>query len=514
MSYSTNQYEERLAFLQSENQRLIQLNQTVQKQLQAAQKKIDWFEEQFKLTRQRRFAKQTETTRQLSLFDENSSDEVTETVKPVDDEQEEITYSRKKPKKGRRLDTTKLPRERRIYDLAEHEKICQCGCHLEKIGESISEQLDYVPAQIKVIEHIRPKYTCRACETIKSAPKPEQPLPKSMASSNLIAEVVIQKYAYHLPLYRQSKIFAQNGIDIADNTLGNWVMGGAQVLSQLGEALWEQINHVKLLQADETPIKVLRPDKKGFMWGYHSLDPDNRFVVFEFTLTRSGQHPQNRLKGFQGILQTDGYSGYNSLRMRDDVINIGCWDHARRKFVEAIKANNDNKKGIAGKLLNLINKLYKIERQCKGCATQARYEVRQQQTKPLLNDIFDTAANTSVLPKSLVGQAVNYLINNKEALIEYSNHGDTQISNCLMENLIRDYALGRKNWMFVGNEISANKAALWCNLIQTCKLNHINSKQYLVAVLNRVHALRRKEIDPKTLLPQFIDKNIINFKPP
>ncbi len=246
--------------------------------------KITWFEEQLKLGRHRQFGKQSEQTHTLQsvlpLFDDNASDEVRETQEPIGAEKIKITYERdKKNKNGRIIDTAKLPREQIIHDLTDEEKICACGCQLTKMGEDTSEQLEFIPAQLKVIEHITPKYTCRHCETIKAAKKPEAPLQKSMAGASLIADVIIKKYDQHLPLYRQSKIWAQDGVAIPANTLGNWVMGAADVLSPLEKAFWEQIPLSRYMQADETLVKILKPNKKGYMWAYHSLEPSNRFKV-------------------------------------------------------------------------------------------------------------------------------------------------------------------------------------------------------------------------------------------
>jgi transposase len=505
--------QQEIEILQLEIQKLKQTASTLADQLEKANQKIAWFQEQFNLVRRRQFGKQSETSQSLNftLFDDHESDEVTETVKPIDAEREQVTYSRAKRKEneGRTIDTSKLVRERQLHDLSDEEKICSCGCALDKIGEDTSEQLEYIPETVKVIEHIRPKYTCRSCDTVKSAKKPEQPLPKSMAASSLIAEVVIKKYDHHLPLYRQSKILAQEGIDIPDNTLGNWVMGGADGLALLRDAFCQQLQKIRLLQADETPVKILQPDKKGYMWAYQSLDPGNQFIFFEFHLSREGHHPSERLKSFCGILQTDGYYGYNELRKRTDVVNLGCWDHARRKFTDAIKVNNDNKEGLAGQMLRLINKLYAVERDYKTASIIERYEARQKCAKPILEEIFAKAHKAAALPKGLLGKAIGYLKNNQPELIEYINYGDTHISNCLTENQIRPFALGRKNWLFVGNEASANKSALWYSLIQSCKINGINPRKYLVAVLNKVHVMRRGEIDPTSLLPQFIDRSLL-----
>lgn len=488
-------------------------NEYLQEQLNQAIRKIQWFEEQFKLGKHRQFAKQSETSRtlNLSLFDDNEADEIEESIVPVDNETEQVSYSRKKRKgSSRNIDTSKLPRECIVHDLSPEEKVCPCGCEMQKIGEDKSEKIDYIPAQLKVIEYITPKYACGACETIKTAKKPEFPLQKSMATTNLIVDVVLKKYDEHLPLYRQSKILERDNINIPDNTLGNWVMGAADVLSPLEEALWQQVTLSQYLQADETRVKILKPDKTGYMWVYQGLDPGNKFVILEFNLTRAACVPENRLKHFSGCLQTDAYSSYKNIGKRENVTHLGCWDHARRKFTDAIKANGNNKTGVAAKCLTLINKLYKIERTIKRESNEIRYKVRQEKSKRILDELFNKIKKINVLPKSTLGSAITYLKNNEQELRQYIEHGNTHMSNCLTENIIRPFAIGRKNWMFVGNEVSANKSALLYSLIQTCKINKINVRQYLTYVLNHAHAMRRGDIDPTSLLPQFIKLEILN----
>lgn len=487
--------------LNDKNLELLEINKN-----QAAQ--IVLLEEQIRLANQKKYGKQTEQTSNLQMM---LFDEFPEPEQEPELESETITYTRKKtPKsKGRKIDTSKCSRERIEYDLDEGDKKCSCGHELSKIGEDTSEQVDYVPASIKVIEHARFKYCCKNCQTIKSADKPEQPLGKCMATEKFVADVIINKYQYHLPLYRQSKMLAHIGADIPDNTLGNWVMHAADALYPLSTAMWEQINTVKVLQADESPVKILEQDKKGYMWGYHSCDTDNRFIMFEYSLSRGGEIPENRLSKYTGILQTDGYGGYNVLRANPNIINIGCWDHCRRKFADAIKVNNNNKTGLAGKIFKLINKLYDIERDIKYFSFDERYKVRQDKSKPILTKIYKILLEATPFPKSLLGKAVTYAINNKTELIAFLEHGEVEISNCWMENQIRPLAIGRKNWMFVGNVVSANKAALLYSLIQTCILNNIDPRTYLVYVLQQAHKLRRKEIDPASILPQFIDKALL-----
>ena len=486
---------------------ILQANEKLTHENSELKKQVEWFKQQFKLANQRHFGKSTETTSGLSLtlFDEVESLEPTEDVTA----NETITYSRKKKSVGRHFDISKFPREQLIHDLSDEEKICACGAELEKVGQDESTQIDHIPETFKVIEHVCLKYSCRCCKTIKSAKKPESPLPKCMATSGLIAEVIIKKYEQHLPLYRQSKIFERHGAVIPDNTLGNWVMGAAEVLAPLGEAVREQLPKVHVLQADETKVQLLKPDKSGYMWGYHSCDPGNRFILFEFNLSRSAEVVNTRLEEFTGILQTDGYSGYSALRKKSEIISLGCWDHARRKFTDVIKVTGNKKEGKALGIISLINQLYKVEQETKEMKFVERGAYRQEKAKPVLDKIEQRLKEINAPPKSLLGEAVTYALNQWSYLIEYVNHGEAEISNCWIENQIRPFALGRRNWLFAGNPESANKAALLYSLIQSCKLNDINARVYLEYVLNQVHRMRRGEVEPEKLLPQFIDKNLL-----
>ena len=267
------------------------LLKTIEDQAQIITKlqgQIEWFEHQFKLANQRQFGKSSEATASitLSLFDEAMSSDNAES----DDiliPSETITYTRKKKTVGRKFDISKFPKEQRIYDIAEIEKKCDCGSPLEKADQDVSYQVDHIPETFRVIEHIALKYCCRPCNTIKCAKKPESAIAKCMATPGFVAEVITKKYEQHLPLYRQSKIFAKLGADIPDNTLGNWVMRAAEALAPLHEAAKKQLALVHTLQADETKIKTIKPNKEGYFWGYHSCDPDNRFILFEYSPSRA-----------------------------------------------------------------------------------------------------------------------------------------------------------------------------------------------------------------------------------
>jgi hypothetical protein len=343
------------------------------------------------------------------------------------------------------------------------------------------------------------------------------PIAKSMAAPSLIAEVIIKKFEHHLPWYRQSKIFTQDGLDIPANTIGNWFMEAGKVLESLNTALRDEINNTDNLQADETPVKLLKNkhqnkhqnNHRGYMWGYHSLKPANRFILFEYNETRSGKAASDNLKDYRGILQTDGYAGYNNLRAKDDIVSIGCWAHCRRHFTDVIKITSSA--GKAHEVVKWLGKLYQIEEDARkfNLSFTDRKELRQAQAPPILEAIHKLLTKSTPLPKSTLGKAIAYALNHWEYLIKYIDHGEAEIDNNLIENQIRPFALGRKNWLFIGNEEAARTAAFFYSIIQTCRLNNIDPRKYLIYVLYQAGRMRRQEIDPRNLLPQFIDKTLL-----
>lgn len=485
------------------------LIQTLTAQNEKLSKRVNWFEEQFRLLKSKHYAKSSETqaSLQLELFDEDET--ALQTAETTEEEKQTITYTRSPKRKPKNLDTSHLPREKRYTDLEESEKICDCGRCMEKFGEESREELQFKPAELKVIEHIRPKYACRDCDSVKMPPVVELPLSKSKASAGLITEVILNKYSYHLPFYRQSKIFANYGMAIPDNTLAGWAMKSAEALEMLSVALWEQLPLVRALQVDETPVKVLDPEKKGYMWVYLSYLPGQRFIIFDFNLSRGGAVVDERLKDYKGLLQTDGYIGYSTQRKSNDIITFGCWDHARRKYADVIKANNNNKSGKAGQMIKKTAELYEIEGRIKSASPDERKATRQAEAVPKLKAIRKFLYTINAPPKSLLGTAVTYMKNQWDELNRYTKYGEAEISNYLVENQIRPFALGKKNWLFVGNELSAQRAGLHYSLIQSCHLNGIDPRAYYEYVLSQVHRMRRKEVDPATLLPHTIDKELL-----
>lgn len=283
---------------------------TLREQLADLQEELAQLKELLTLQQQRRFGKKTEKS------PKKESTGLT-TVS---------AHTRKKTQ-GRLLDTSGLPRYSVTHDLPE--KNCTCGRSLHFINQEMSEQLEIIPARYCVIEHIRMKYGCRDCGTIIMAPKPPAPIPKAIAGASLLTDVIVSKYHYHLPLYRQSKIMQSHSLCIPDNTLGNWVMKCGEGLLKVYEALWVILKSA-YLQVDETPVTVLESDKKGYVWTYYAPHVGKGLVVFEFSDTRSGRVAQERLQSFNGLLQTDGYNGYTGLRKRTGIVGLGCFSHARR----------------------------------------------------------------------------------------------------------------------------------------------------------------------------------------
>jgi len=504
---------ENIAFLIEANSKLSKEILQLKTNLEESEKRITLLVEQIKLSKLRQFGKKTESSEQLQLelvFDEIEESQDEAVAESNEEPTETIIYTRKKKTVGRRIDTSKLPREQIVYDLTEEEKICKCGGRLEKFGEDKSEQLEYIPAQLKVIERICSKYSCNCCETVKTAAKPEMPIAKSMAAPSLITEVIIKKYEHHLPWYRQSKIFAQDGIDVPANTICNWFLQAGEVLEPLNTVLKEQLNHTSVLQADETPVKVLQDNIRGYMWCYHSCEPKNRFVLFEYNDSRSGKVVSDNLKTYQGILQTDGYSGYNGMRTKHGVVNLGCWAHCRRKFADVVKISSSA--GKAHEVIKWISKLYQIEDVAReqGFDFAARKKLRQDQAPLILQKIYNLITQSTPSSKSALGSAITYALNQWKYLTRYIDYGEAEIDNNWVENQIRPFALGRRNWLFQGNERSSKIAAFFYSIIQTCRMNNIDARRYLIYVLYQAGNMRRGEVNPRNLLPHFIDKSFLS----
>lgn len=488
-----------LVLTQEENNVLKTENTTLKAEKTALQEEISRLKEQLALAKHRQFGKKSEIGEPI-----------------VDEEATSLSvsaYTRRKKSKGRLIDLSLLPRHTIRYDLAECEKNCAC-CHqpLKCIGKDVSEQVEVLPQRLYVAEHVRYKYACGTCVTIQMAEKEKAPIPKALAGGSLLTEVIMNKYQYHLPLYRQTKILASHGAIIPDNTLGNWVMQVGKGLMPVYEAFWDVVLAAQYLQVDETPIKILESNKKGYLWAYFAPYRGKGLVLFELSLTRGGVVVEERLATYEGLVQTDGYSGYNKLRKRETIEGLGCLTHVRRKFDE-VKKVVKNPAGIAAEAIQRLKPLYALEASIReaGYDFKTRKQLRQKIAKPLLQEFYHwlKQIKSAVPPKSQLGEAIQYALNQHRYVIKYLRHGMAEIDTNHVENKIRDIAIGKKNWLFMGNKEAGIVHALFFSLILSAILNNLNPRIYIHYLIMQSHEIRQGKIDPKLLLPHLIDHNLL-----
>lgn len=471
----------------------------LQERLLSLEEEIARLKEMVKAQQEALFGKKSEASKPSKSGDKEPSTATGTTT---------VAAHMRKTRGSRTLETKSLPKYTVIHDLAQEQKICDCcGKPLHFISQETSEQLEIIPSRYCMIEHVRMKYGCRPCEQIKTASKPAAPLPKAIAGASLLTDVILNKYQYHLPLYRQSKIMKSYDLTISDKTLSNWIMGAGEGLLKVYDALWVILKN-RYLQVDETPVKVLETDKQGYVWSYFAPNVGKGLVVFEFSETRQGSVAYERLKAFNGLLQTDGYSGYKMLRNREGIVGFGCLSHARRKFSEVVKTSQ-NKIGIAQEMVERLKPLYALEAKMRdgGYHHRARKRLRQKIARPILKGIraWLLAVKPKVPPKSKLGKAIQYTLNQWPYLIAYLKHGMAEIDTNYVENKIREIALGKKNWLFFGNKDCGKIHALFYSLIISAIINELNPRVYIHYLLTKIHDLRRGTIDPITLLPDRID---------
>jgi len=449
--------------------------------------------EQFRVAQQKQFGKSSEAhAGQGELF--NEAEQIIDEV--IEPEVKTFSTIRRKPK--RQVLPKDLEREVRIIDIADEEKNCDCCGHdLHKMGEKKSEQLKFIPAQVKVIETIRPQYSCRHCEKtdtkvqIKIAPVPLSPIPKSITTPSLLAQIITSKYQYSLPLYRQEAMFKQHGIEINRKTASEWVIKCSTLFKPIIDYLHQQLLKQPVIQADETTLKVIQEEKaKCYMWVYCSgLDSPSEnaiknIVLYDYQASRAGSCAVSYLQEFNGYLQADGYKGYEQV----DAELIGCMAHARRKFVEAQTAEPKNKSGRANLAINKIAKLYRIETNIKDLPVDKKQAIRQEKSVPLLKDLKQWLDKSiqQVLPKSAIGKAIQYSLNQWDKLSGYIKSGDINIDNNRAERAIKPFVIGRKNWMFCNTTSGANASATLYSLIETAKANGLTPFNYLTFLLEEL----------------------------
>jgi transposase len=496
------------------------------------EEKIHYLEEQVRLFQNELFGRTSEKLPEKNPYqlpvveveDTHSADDIL----PDDDKIVIAAHSRKK--KGRKPLPKDLPRIDIIHDLDENQKQCACGAELSRIGEEVSEKLDYIPARLRVERHVRYKYACRNCEgvdddgpTVRIAPAPIQLIPKSNATAGLLAHITVSKFADGLPLYRQEKIFSRLGIDLSRAVMAKWMVQAARQCHGLIDLLEDEIRGGPLINIDETPLQVLNETGrsntvKSYMWVYRGGAPDRPVLLYHYHPTRSGRIALKFIDGYRGYIQTDDYAGYDHLGQKPGIVHMGCWAHARRKFVKVIqvrkkhRSKRTNPKSLADEALNYIGRLYRIEKEARQQELDVNeiYQLRQEESKPLLDrfKMWLTTHQPLTPPKGLLGQAIGYTLSNWDKLIVYVKDGLLRPDNNLVENAIRPFVVGRKNWLFAGSPDGANASATLLTLIETAKANDLEPYGYLRYIFENL-PLIKTEHDLKTLLPLNIDPDSI-----
>jgi len=410
-------------------------------------------------------------------------------------EGEATTVAEHTRKKKRVSIPKELPRVDVIHDLPDAEKFCpHDGTALKQIGSETHDQLDIIPATIQVLHHIRLKYACPCCEQhIITAQKPAQPIEKSIASPGLLAFIATQKYVDALPLYRQVESFKRIGIELDRSTLADWMQKCGLLLQPLINLIHEKVLEQKYLHMDETIVQVLSEpnraaESKSYMWVLRSTLPTCAAVLFQYEPTRSGSVPILLLQDFNGALMTDGYSGYNAVCNKNNIMRLGCWAHARRKFIEAQKIQPKGKAGKADQGLAFIQSLYRIEQTLNEKTTEEKLVARQQQSLPILEriKIWVEKSLPQTPPQSPTGKALYYLHNQWQHLINYACDGDYPIDNNAAENAIRPFVIGRKNWLFSASQKGAVSSANLYSVIETAKANGLEPYAYLKRIFTEL----------------------------
>ena len=374
---------------------------------------------------------------------------------------------------------------------------CACGCQLKRIGEDVSEKLDYTPGVFTVERHIRGKWVCAQCETLIQAPVPAQVIDKGIPTAGLLAQVIVAKYADHLPLYRQEKIFARAGLAIPRSTLAQWVGHCGVQLQPLVDALRDIVLKQSIVHADETPVQMLAPGMKktqrAYVWAYvPSPFADLRAAVYDFSPSRAGEHARAFLGDWKGQLVCDDFAGYKAC-FEQGVTEIGCMAHARRKFYDLHVANQSQ---LAEQALRHIGQLYEIEREVRDLLPDERQRIRQEKAKPIADalHVWMLAQRQLVHEGTAIAKALDYSLKRWEALVRYLDDGMVAIDNNWCENQIRPWAIGRSNWLFAGSLRSGKRAAALMTLIQSARLNGHDPYAYLKEVLTRLPTQKASEL--------------------
>lgn len=440
--------------------------------------------------------------RQLLLFGEQIQAAPLDTTSIEEESGEPLNSRRVKSKRGRQQLPEHLERILVEHDL--DEKACPaCGNDRCRIGAEVSEQLEYFPASFKVLKHIRHKYACNKCDHegynphIATAAKRPQPIEKGLPGPSLLAYVITSKLGDHLPLYRLERIFERQQVHVARSTMCAWMRCAGQLVTPLVELMTERVRQSQVIHTDDTVVPIQSPGakqcRKGRIWCYLG-NRANPYTVYDYTPNRKRAGPEKWLKGYEGFLQADAYGGYDGIYHGQNVTEVACWAHARRKFYDA----QDSDRERAAQMLTLIGKLYAIEREAKDADDDPRLALRQERSAPVLDRIKSwlevESRHAGVLPRSPMAQAITYAQNQWTALNTYTKQGYLNIDNNASERALKRVALGRKNWLFAGNDAAAkNHAKLW-SLIASCERHKVDPQRYLTSVLAKIRTTPREEL--------------------
>ena len=496
--------------LAMQHQQLEKSNQQLDAKVQHLSILNQKYEHELALFKKHKFCSKNEhlTAKQIHLWDEAVEEDIAavelELERLNSDKTNVTTQKANKPKRRPLPDHLATVR-------IEHEPAstqCACGCQLRRIGEDVSEKLNFRPAQFYKEQHVRGKWVCDQCDTLTQQAMPAYVIDKGIASPELLTHVLVSKYADHLPLYRQRLIYQRAGVDLSRSTLSDWLGRCGVELEPLANALKEVVLQQQVIHADETPVTFMqlgdqeKKPKKGYVWAYATTQYNPiQAVIYDFQPSRSGQHAEDFLQDWQGHLVCDDYSGYKARFKSGQIIEVGCMAHARRKFHEL---HVTGKSQIAEQALVLMQKLYAIEaelRQATINTAQQRYDYRQQHSQQVMQQLYVWLNQHAlkVPPSSATVKAINYSLKRWRALSRYLDDGNLPIDNNWVENQMRPWALGRKNWLFAGSLRSGQRAANIMTLIQSAKLNELDPYAYLSDVLKRLPTHKVTQIEE--LLP-------------
>jgi transposase len=466
--------------------------------------------------------------KQALLFDEGESNapQDDKTAQAKDDKEPvkiPVKGHERTKKKPRKPDPW-VERKEKIHDLPDSDKKCACGHDKQQIGEDQSQEMQWIPGHFCEWTHRFPKYNCPNCHgesepdkpEVQSSPRPVKLLPKTITTSSLLAYLFAAKFEYALPYYRQEKFFGRLGYDLTRQNMSQWQIAVHQKLAPLLELFRKKISEAPFLGIDETHLQVMKENgkknsTKSYMWVFRAVARDGPLIYFEYHPSRSGQEALAFLKDFSGKIQTDAYSGYNYLRSKSEVTAAGCWDHARREFYLAAKVSKSGSTQ-ASQILEIIRKLYAIEDIIQGKPDEKKLAYRRQHSKPILDCIKNWLDDMSlkVLPKSRLGKAIAYTLGEWPYLTTFVDHGDIPLSNIFVENAIRPFVIGRKNWLFSGSPRGASASAFLYSLIESAKANDLDPYWYLVYLFELFPHAQNEE-DLVDLLPNHVTQKDIDL---